>query len=291
MHAHPPPPSGGFNLELRSSDLECLDYVMWLGNGNTIANILKCDQSNVSKKKQNCLDYFGLYANKTSNFWTLFGDTKLLSYARSAAQQYRLSTGSIRISLPNNFRGITDKILPSNYMGIVDHIISPFEKLILLDAHIIDGVMLNDGDELEASQLEKYDCTMLSEVKIDIIGADYSISNLNKPLKILTAESWKDTPRNMQIIKSRCQPLQIKGHRYTYKNYEALVNAKLSCAIGDKFLQKINPSWNIINQEILMQGKYIFVTRKNLDYDFSDLVSLMDQELNRGGSTKSIQTK
>ena len=165
-------------------------------------------------------------------------------------------------------------------MGIVDHIISPFEKLILLDAHIIDGVMLNDGDELEASQLEKYDCTMLSEVKIDIIGADYSISNLNKPLKLLTAESWKDTPRNMQIIKSRCQPLQIKGRRYTYKNYEALVNAKMGYAIGDKFHQKINPSWDIINKDILMQGKYIFVTRKNLDYDFSDLVSFMDQELN-----------
>jgi len=276
-----PPPSGErFNVEFRSSDLACLDYIMWLGNGNVIANMLKCDQSNISKKKQNCLDYFGLYASKTSNMWKLFGDAKLLSYSRSAAQQYRLSKGRIRISLPNNFRGITDKILPSDYMGIIDNIISPFEKLSLLDEHIIDAIMLNDGDELEASQLEKYDCSMLSEVKLNIIGFDHSIFNSIKPLKILTAENWKDASRNMQIIKSGCQPLQIKGNRYTYKNYEALVNEKMAYAIGDKFLQKINPSWNIINKDILMRGKYMLVTRKNLDYDFSDLVNLMDQKLN-----------
>lgn len=74
--------------------LDCLaafDHLLWLRTGARAADVLRCDQSTVSRHAKACQAVFGVKLLKRSAEWRSSGDASLLNAERRVHQLYRWS--------------------------------------------------------------------------------------------------------------------------------------------------------------------------------------------------------
>lgn len=71
--------------------LAALDHLFWLRTGARAAQVLRCNQSTISRHARACQDLFGLTFVKQSAEWHVQGDDTLLNAERRVHQAYRWS--------------------------------------------------------------------------------------------------------------------------------------------------------------------------------------------------------
>ena len=71
--------------------LAALDHLFWLRTGARAAEVLRCNQSTISRHARACQDLFGLTFVKQSAEWHVKGDDSLLNAERRVHQAYRWS--------------------------------------------------------------------------------------------------------------------------------------------------------------------------------------------------------
>ncbi len=71
--------------------LAALDHLFWLRTGARAAEVLRCNQSTISRHARACQDLFGLTFVKQSAEWHVKGDDTLLNAERRVHQAYRWS--------------------------------------------------------------------------------------------------------------------------------------------------------------------------------------------------------
>jgi hypothetical protein len=69
--------------------LSCLDGLLWLRDGASVARRLAANQSTVSRNAKRALALFGVEARKHGGEWHLSGDRKILNMERKVHQQHR----------------------------------------------------------------------------------------------------------------------------------------------------------------------------------------------------------
>lgn len=71
--------------------LAALDHLFWLRTGSKAAEMLRCNQSTISRHARACQDLFAVTFSKQSAEWHVSGDATLLNAERRVHQAYRWS--------------------------------------------------------------------------------------------------------------------------------------------------------------------------------------------------------
>ena len=127
--------------------LAALDCLQWLRTGSRAAELLRCNQSTVSRYSKACQQVFGVSLVKRSSEWVLQGDDRLLAAERRVHQLYRWqSDGPLRLELQHWLR---DWYAPLHLDGWVKGNLNYFEyerPAYLLSNRIIDAWLCSTPD-------------------------------------------------------------------------------------------------------------------------------------------------
>jgi len=203
-------------------ELEALDLMCWLRNGDDAARLAYCNQSTISRRSQQALQVFNPFASHGPGPHPLAGPSTLLQMEREVHQLYRLSGRSrLRLHAPYwasralvNQLDLTWMVNPAREKEPVG------AALNLLEDRVIDA-MITETIQRPADDNPKFVCFDLYEVPL-ILCADVLVERqVNKSLygdKGLSSDDVKSLsrvkPQGFLSPESKGCVVQLFNHLY-----------------------------------------------------------------------------
>ena len=166
-------------------ELEALDLMCWLCNGDDAALLGYCNQSTISRRSQHALKTFQLKPNRALDLHRLAGNSSLVRMEREVHQLYRLSGRSrsrLRLHAPYWASRRLDGQLDADWM------VNPARKkepvgaaLRLLEDRVIDA-MITETSQRPADENPKFVCFDLYEVPLILCAEGLTEKQASNPL-------------------------------------------------------------------------------------------------------------
>lgn len=198
----PGDPAGGAAAMVSIEQLEALDLLIWLQNGNTVADLLGTNQSTISRRTQRVLSLFeGRLQRRAQGLTVASPLASLLDLQRQIHQRYRLSQQSrLRLNAPPWSRPWLRSCLPAGWLLNPGQGVRACEDpLLLLRDHVIDACLVTPT-QIEQSESADIVFHELYQSHIDLYGlaprraGDQRSPDLIDPPRILASSRLELLP-------------------------------------------------------------------------------------------------
>jgi len=182
-------------------ELEALDLLCWLRNGDDAARLAYCNQSTISRRSQHAIKVFNLFSSHGQGPHSWVGPSNLLRMEREVHQLYRLS-GSTRLRLHAPYwasRLLANQLDPRWMLNPANQKEPVGAALGLLEDRIIDA-MITETIQRPADDNPKFVCFDLYEVPLTLCAEVLVDEQAGKPLYCDKNLSSQDV-RSLSLVK------------------------------------------------------------------------------------------
>jgi len=164
-------------------ELEALDLMCWLRNGDDAARLAYCNQSTISRRSQQALKVFNLLPSQGQRCHAQAGPSTLLRMERQVHQLFRFSGGNrLRLHAPYWASSLLGNQLDTSWMLNPARQKEPVGAALgLLEDRIIDA-MITETIQRPADDNPKFVCFDLYEVPLALYAEVLADGPASKPL-------------------------------------------------------------------------------------------------------------
>ena len=182
-------------------ELEALDLLCWLRNGDDAARLAYCNQSTISRRSQQAIKVFDLFSSHGQGPHPQAGSATLLRMEREVHQLFRLSGGNrLRLHAPYWASRVLANQLDTSWMLNPARQKEPVGAALgLLEDRIIDA-MITETTQRPADDNPKFVCFDLYEVPLTLCSEVLVDEQASKPLYCEKNLSSHDV-RSLSLVK------------------------------------------------------------------------------------------